>query len=727
MSDNRQYRYHALISYSHADTRWAKRFRKSLERFKIDKDLVGRQMPTGRIPKSLYPVFRDRDEFTAGRALSEQTIAALNASAALIVICSPNGAQSRHVNEEVRLFKANLRGRPLVPIIVDGQPGDIDQECFPPALRFLVDSDGAITDQPAEELLAADVRREADGWGLALAKVVASLLALETEEVFRRARHARRQRRRLQIGTGIILFALLFCGALFGWLNHQKQQTIAEIEALIAKYSIVSQAQGTGTGTTFNLAEAIAAIVEGAATDPRYKQALDLLKAGRPAEAEVLLRAVAEDLAVRSGRVSKEAAGAYRHLGAIAGLGDPRRAREAYARAIELDPNDSESLYWSGFLNLLAGNLIPSEHSLNLLMDLSIKTNSSRDLYRAHLRLGEVDMARGDLTRSKEHQLKALGIAESIASTDPASSEWQRDYSVSLEKIGDVLQSQGDLSEALQSYQASVAVGDGLLRTAPNNAEWQRDLSVSYDKLGDVLKAQLNLTDALENYQASFIIRERLAAHDPANAGWQRDLSVSHEKIGEVMAARRDLGAALNRFETALTIRDLLARSDPGNATWQHDVSIAKEKIGDVLQAQGNAGAALANYKASFAIRDRLVKADATNAIWQRDLSVSHNKIGDALRSSGKLPEALTSFEASFAIRDRLAKADPANATRQVDLALSFARLGQIYAALDNKQEALRRFKVGREIIAPLAERSGNKLWQRYLDDFDIDIDKLER
>jgi hypothetical protein len=85
---------------------------------------VGRETATGTIPKSLRPVFRDRDEFTAGHALSEQTHATLDASHALIVICSPSAAKSRYVNEEIRLFKSRQPRRPLVPLIVGGKPGD---------------------------------------------------------------------------------------------------------------------------------------------------------------------------------------------------------------------------------------------------------------------------------------------------------------------------------------------------------------------------------------------------------------------------------------------------------------------------------------------------------------------------------------------------------------------------------------------------------------------------
>ena len=76
-------KYRAFISYSHTDTSWAKWLHGKLEGFPIDKDLVGRETATGAIPKTLRPIFRDRDDFTAGDTLSEQTLEALDASQAL--------------------------------------------------------------------------------------------------------------------------------------------------------------------------------------------------------------------------------------------------------------------------------------------------------------------------------------------------------------------------------------------------------------------------------------------------------------------------------------------------------------------------------------------------------------------------------------------------------------------------------------------------------------------
>src|ERR1043166_741918 len=184
------FKYRAFLSYAHADTRWAGRLHRRLESFRIDKDLVGRPTAQGAVPKALRPIFRDRDDFTAGHTLTEQTLAALDASAALIVLCSPAAAKSHYVNEEIRLFKSRHPDRPVIPVIIDGTPGDPERECFAPALRFAVSPHGTVTDTPEDEL-AADVRESGDGFDLAVAKVVARLLDLSTDDVFLRAHRHR--------------------------------------------------------------------------------------------------------------------------------------------------------------------------------------------------------------------------------------------------------------------------------------------------------------------------------------------------------------------------------------------------------------------------------------------------------------------------------------------------------------------------------------------------------
>jgi hypothetical protein len=159
MAEPTALKYRAFISYSHADTSWAKWLHRGLEGFRIDKDLVGRETAMGAIPNTLSPIFRDRDDFVAGDTLSEQTPEALDASQALVVICSPASAKSHYVNEELRLFKSRHADRQVIPLIVGGTPDSPQDECFPLALKFKVSPEGEITTIP-DEPLGADIRNE---------------------------------------------------------------------------------------------------------------------------------------------------------------------------------------------------------------------------------------------------------------------------------------------------------------------------------------------------------------------------------------------------------------------------------------------------------------------------------------------------------------------------------------------------------------------------------------
>ena len=92
------FKYHAFISYSHADRAWGDWLHKALETYAIPSRLVGRTTSAGVVPKSLAPVFRDRDELPSATDLNAKVAEALEQSANLIVICSPRSAASRWDN-----------------------------------------------------------------------------------------------------------------------------------------------------------------------------------------------------------------------------------------------------------------------------------------------------------------------------------------------------------------------------------------------------------------------------------------------------------------------------------------------------------------------------------------------------------------------------------------------------------------------------------------------------
>ena len=64
------FKYRAFLSYSHRDKAWGKWLHGALEGYRIDKDLIGRETTAGMVPKTLRPIFRDREDFFRTGCLS---------------------------------------------------------------------------------------------------------------------------------------------------------------------------------------------------------------------------------------------------------------------------------------------------------------------------------------------------------------------------------------------------------------------------------------------------------------------------------------------------------------------------------------------------------------------------------------------------------------------------------------------------------------------------------
>ena len=711
-------KYRAFLSYSHTDTGWAKWLHARLEDFRIDRELVGRETPLGPVPKSLRPIFRDREDFSGGHVLTEATLAALDASAALIVLCSPVAASRPAVNEEVRLFRSRHPDRPVIPVIIDGT----SPENFPLALRFELEADGTVTDRPVT-ILSPDLHEAADGKRLGLAKIVAGLTGLSPDDVYRRAERSRRRQGWRQAAVAAVIALLAIVGGAFIWRSYEQQQRLSEVAALVDRYRLVNSTNADSPGSSESLTQAITAIAEGAGTDPRYAKALELLKAGKPREAEPLLKAVAEDKARRADKNAKDAGAAYRNLASITEVSDPRRAREYYAEAARLDPSDVWGMYLNGLFQQEAAQLDAAMAAYERVIAAAKPGNDERAVYWAQLGIGEIQSERGELKRALAIYHAAEALADRMAKIDTANVEWPRYRSASRVRIGAAQFAQGDLAGALNSYRDSLAVYADLAKSNPSKAGWQRGLSLSHQRIGDVQVAQGDLTGALDSYGESLSIAARLAKSNPGNTDWLGDLSVSLDKVANMRRARGDLAGALTFYRDSFTIRDHLAKSDPGNAGWQHDLSVAIDRVGDVQVALGDLASALTSYRDSLAIADSLAKTDPRNADWQRDLSVSYIHVGDVQVARGDLPSAQKSYRDSLDIAKRLSKSDLHNAHWQRDLSVALMKVGEVEIAQGNLVDALAFYRNSSTIRDRLAKSDlTNASWQY---DLSVAIDRI--
>lgn len=210
--------YWAFLSYSSKDTALSRRLYQRLENYSIPRDLVGRPGRDGAVPRRLFPCFRDRDELPLSANLGGTIEDALRASRYLIVICSPDSARSRWVNEEIRYFKSLGRSDRILAIIAAGEPNASDQpskqeaECFAPALRYAVGPDGRLTSERVEPI-AGDLRPGGDGWTNSFLKAVAGITGLGYN-AFAQREARRRRRRQMWAGAAALL---LLAAAAWGW------------------------------------------------------------------------------------------------------------------------------------------------------------------------------------------------------------------------------------------------------------------------------------------------------------------------------------------------------------------------------------------------------------------------------------------------------------------------------------------------------------------------------
>ena len=189
-SDPQAVRFRAFVSYSHADAAIAQKLHKKIETYRLPRHLqtdASAAAGKGRLGR----IFRDREDLPAAEDLSESVKQALAGSQVLVVICSPEARESIWVAREIELFRALHPNRPVLAALVRGEP----EEAFPAALM-----EGA-------EPLAADLRKDGDGWRLGFLKIIAGIAGVPLDALVQR--DATRRVRRVMAVTGGTLVALL--------------------------------------------------------------------------------------------------------------------------------------------------------------------------------------------------------------------------------------------------------------------------------------------------------------------------------------------------------------------------------------------------------------------------------------------------------------------------------------------------------------------------------------
>jgi len=533
-------RFAAFISYSHADAVAAGKLQRQLERYRLPRNVSVTQ---DKASASLGRIFRDREDLAAAPSLSDAIRDAIARADALVVVCSPDARQSRWVNDEIALFRELHPQRPVLAALVRGEPG----EAFPDALT----ANGV-------EPLAADLRKEADGWSLGFLKIVAGITALPLDALVQR--DAQRRVRRVMAIT---------LGAVAGML----------VMAVMTVFAIQSRNEAARQRASAE------GLVEYMLTDLRDK-----------------LRGVGR-LDVMTD-VNERAMEHYRRQGDLSDLPADsleRRARILHAMGEDLDKS---------------GDLVGAEakftEAFRATRELLRREPDSADRIFAHAQseywVGHAAWRQRDRATTGRHWNGYVRQAAKLLVVDTDRARAHLEMGYALGNMCDLyLADNHDLKKAADYCERSIVEEKKALGYKPDDVEIQQALANRYGWLADVRLAQKDYAAARKARLEERIVINRLLAADPKNYELQTRSVWPDFGLAKIDIIEGKVAAAVGKMAAIEQRLTALSAAAPDNTDVLRTLARAQLWRAESLVPLDDAAARLALAKARATV-DRLAR-----------------------------------------------------------------------------------------------------------------------
>ena len=646
-----QRRYRAFLSYSHVDTKWATWLMRRLEGFRVPARFHGRAAPIGAVGARIAPVFRDRDELPTAGDLGEVVRAALADSATLVVICSPASAQSRWVREEIIAFKL-LHGEARVfAFIIAGEPKaeGTDEDCFSPALRHGLGSDGQLSATVAEHV-AADARPQGDGREDAFIRLVAGLLGVGFDDL-RQRELQRRHRRMTWIAVG----------------------STAGMAAMIGLAAVAWIMRGDALRRQDNSEELMADVLNDVKTRLEKTDKLDTLE-----EAVARMTAYFKKIDPRDltdGTLTQQAR-------TITQIGQIRVSQMRYAEAdtafseafkrlsalVERHPDDGAMLFeraqaefWIGNVHYKQGNLRPAAEWMGRYRDSAVALSDlnpeklawQREAVSSHHNLAVLELERGNLAAAHAGFLGEIAVLEKLVAQRPGEAALQFSLANANSYLATTAERNGDYPEAIERFGLQIARLESLAKMEPQNTKWRRRLGDAIALQSDVLFISGRRPEGMAQRKKANLIFSAIAAQDPANLDFQHASLNARIKDAILLRAIGDEAAAARLVRECRPVLEKLAASVATDRGVTATLAIAWRLEAQLRNTAGEAGSADAAARA-LTIGQSLVDQDRAGDIHRGEFANACVIAGIIAQRGGDSTEARRHWQAAVeAVQDR--------------------------------------------------------------------------
>jgi len=514
-------KYKAFISYSHADEAWGGWLQRSLEHFRVPAALARILEADGKSPR-LSPVFRDREDFPVAGNLSDAIQSALAESEFQIVLCSPDAAKSKWVNEEVKLFhKLHGPGRVFL-VIVGGEPfaskvaGREDEECFPHTLRFVLDENGEPTTEPAEPL-AADAREEGDGKRYAMLKVAAGMLGVGLDDLVRRDAQRRARQAWTITGASVAIMAATIALSVFA-INKSNEATRmrGEAENLI-EFMLTDLKDRLEPVGRLDVLEAVVA------------------KAMHYYENQDLKSLDDDALAHRAKAMMQLGTIDYRRNNFNEAQKAYESAEAATAELLRRSPNNPDRIF---------------EHAQNVFY------------------VGESALRRFDRAKALEKYEEYLRLAQHLSDFEPDNPRSKLEMAYATSNMGSLYFNSGEFGEAIPFFKQSIFARGELLAGDQDNDNLRRAYAYAISWLALALLESGDYASAIEQFQRQLSAYGVLADLNTQDYSALDAVVSAQRRLAEAFLLIGDMRAAAQLYDDASLTANTLVERDPLNANW---------------------------------------------------------------------------------------------------------------------------------------------------------------
>lgn len=563
-------------------------------------------------------IFRDLSCLPAGSDLESELFSRLDRSSNLIVLASPEAANSRGMELEAAYWLHRERTKREVLIVVtDRRPSEkaqpetwdeIRNHLIPPTFRnhFATTEPLWISIAVRRQEIVADPRREATRDRL-IEDLKQVFLRLYPGATWEELHGDERTQRRRAMALVCLVAALFLLAAVLVW----REGIIALRKSEEATFNY-NEAVNGATQTSDVVREQM---MPGGSDRPKSVTAKSLLDVSR--KTYDALRSQYETPATGLLRVKlfESLWTEYFILGDLSSASDVANTEFKLAEKYErLEEGKSSHSDWLRYMCRAQENLADDYRATNKrvaaeaafrqaltfalkLSDEPIDGHWKSELPHAYERLGDVLRDEYKFSEALVQFRKSLDQFNGFTALQSANDTQgvvgiQRNIATLHGKIGDLLIEKGDLSDALEEFKANLKVSENLLKVVPDNLDAQRGAAVANERIGFVLRRQARLIDASQHYKAELGIVMQLVMKDKSNFQWARDESLAAEGLGDVSLARNRLSEAYEFYQHYLkAIRRALANSR-SNTRIRREVAVAYQRLGDTSLRLGESARA---------------------------------------------------------------------------------------------------------------------------------------